>query len=124
MIELWGAVITANKEHNVRGLQIGLDKLDMQTIKYIPSNLGEADVIKSTLLLPGVQTVGEGAAGFNVRGGNTDQNLILMDGAPLFNSSHVFGFFSVFNPDIVNDFKLYNSGIPANMAAGFLLLWM
>lgn len=113
MIELWGAVITANKEHNVRGLQIGLDKLDMQTIKYIPSNLGEADVIKSTLLLPGVQTVGEGAAGFNVRGGNTDQNLILMDGAPLFNSSHVFGFFSVFNPDIVNDFKLYKSGIPA-----------
>ncbi len=113
MIELWGVVITADKEHNVRGLQLGLDKLDIQTIKYIPSTLGEADVIKSTLLLPGVQTVGEGAGGFNVRGGNTDQNLILMDGAPLFNSSHVFGFFSVFNPDIVSDFKLYKSGVPA-----------
>ena len=113
LIELWGAVITADKEQNVRGLQIGLDKLDIQTIRHIPSNLGEADVIKSTLLLPGVQTVGEGASGFNVRGGNTDHNLILMDGAPLFNSSHMFGFFSVFNPEIVKEFKLYKSGIPA-----------
>jgi len=113
LIELRGVVITADKEQNVKGLQLGLDKMDIQTLKQIPTSLGEVDVIKSTLLLPGVQTVGEGASGFNVRGGNTDQNLILMDGAPLFNSSHMFGFFSVFNPDIVKEFKLYKSGIPA-----------
>jgi hypothetical protein len=113
MIELRGVVITADKEQNVKGLQLGLDKLDIQTIKQMPSNMGEVDLIKTTLLLPGVQTVGEGASGFNVRGGNTDQNLILMDGAPLFNSSHMLGFFSVFNPDVVKDFKLYKSGIPA-----------
>jgi hypothetical protein len=113
LIELRDVVITARKEQNVRGLQIGLDKIEIQTIKQLPSNLGEADIIKSALLLPGVQTVGEGASGFNVRGGNTDQNLILLDGAPLFNTSHMFGFFSIFNPDIVRDFKLYKSGIPA-----------
>lgn len=113
LIELRGVVITAEREQNVRGLQLGLDKLDIGTIRNIPSNLGEADIIKSTLLLPGVQTVGEGASGFNVRGGNTDQNLILLDGAPIFNSSHMFGFFSVFNPEIVKDFRLYKSGIPA-----------
>ena len=113
IIELRGVVVTADKEQNVKGLQLGLDKIDMQTVRQMPSSLGEADIIKSTLLLPGVQTVGEGSSGFNVRGGNSDQNLILMDGAPLFNPSHIFGFFSVFNPDVVKDFKLYKSAIPA-----------
>jgi hypothetical protein len=75
--------------------------------------LGEVDVIKSIQLLPGVTTVGEGASGFNVRGGNIDQNLVLMDEAPVYNSSHLFGFFSIFNPDAVKDVKLLKGGIPA-----------
>jgi len=82
-------------------------------IKAIPQFLGEFDVIRSITLLPGVTTVGEGASGFNVRGGKTDQNLILLDQAPVYNSSHIFGFFSVFNGDAVRDLKLYKGGIPA-----------
>ena len=76
--------------------------------------MGEADVLKAALLLPGVQTVGEGASGFNVRGGSTDQNLILINGAPVFNTSHLFGFFSAFNPDVIQEFKLYKSVITAD----------
>jgi hypothetical protein len=114
MVELRDVVITADREQNIRGLQLGMEKLDNRQIKQIPSTFGEADLIKTTLLLPGVQTVGEGASGFNVRGGGTDQNLILMDGAPLFNSSHMFGFYSVFNSDVVKDFELYKSSIPAH----------
>ena len=74
---------------------------------------GEADVIKAITLLPGVSNGGEGSGGFNVRGGSTDQNLILLDEATLFNSSHLFGFFSVFNPDAIKNIKLYKGGIPA-----------
>jgi hypothetical protein len=79
----------------------------------VPSFLGEADLLRSLQLLPGVSTVGEGAAGFNVRGGSVGQNLILLDEAPVYNSSHLLGFFSVFNPDAVKDTKLYKGGIPA-----------
>ena len=79
----------------------------------IPAFLGEVDVIKSIQLLPGVSTVGEGASGFNVRGGSVGQNLVLLDDAPVYNSSHLLGFFSVFNPDAVKDVKLYKGGIPA-----------
>ncbi len=79
----------------------------------MPALMGEVDVIRSIQLLPGVTTVGEGAAGFNVRGGSIDQNLILLDEAPVYNSSHLFGFFSVFNPDAVKDVKLLKGGIPA-----------
>ena len=75
--------------------------------------LGEADIIKAITLLPGVTTAGEGASGFNVRGGSVDQNLILLDEATIYNSSHLFGFFSVFNPDAIKDLKLYKGGIPA-----------
>lgn len=113
ILELRGVVIYADKELNINGLQIGFEKLDVQMIKQVSSTMGEGDLIKTVLLLPGVQTVGEGTSGINVRGGSTDQNLILLDGSPLFNSSHVFGFFSVFNPDIIKEFKLYKSGIPA-----------
>ena len=105
LLELKGVEITADKEHNVKGIQIGMDKLDVNMVKQIPSSMGEVDLIKTALLLPGVQTVGEGASGFNVRGGSTDQNLILIDGSPIFNTSHMFGFFSVFNADVVREFK-------------------
>ncbi len=113
LIQLSGVVIKADKYHNVAGLQLGMDKLEIKTIKQIPATLGETDIIKSAILLPGVQTVGEGASGFNVRGGNTDQNLVLLNGCPVFNTSHLFGFFSAFNPDVVKDFRLYKSWIPA-----------
>lgn len=107
-------VITSEKENNLKNLNIGVQQLNMEEVKQLPAILGEADIIKTTLLLPGVQTVGEGASGFNVRGGSTDQNLVLFDEAPIFNTSHLFGFFSVFNPETIKDFKLYKSGIPAN----------
>ncbi len=113
LIQLSGVVVTANKFHNIAGVQLGMDKLEIKTIKQIPTTLGETDIIKSAILLPGVQTVGEGASGFNVRGGNTDQNLVLLNGSPIFNTSHLFGFFSAFNPDVIKDFQLYKSWIPA-----------
>ena len=98
---------------NVRSPQMSVNKLTSASIKAIPVVLGEADIIKSIILLPGVTSTGEGASGFNVRGGAADQNLILLDEAIVFNSSHLFGFFSVFNPDVIKDVKLYKGGIPA-----------
>lgn len=107
-------VITKDVEQlNIRKPQMSVNALSSKTIKEIPVVLGEADVIKAITLLPGVTTAGEGASGFNVRGGAVDQNLILLDEATIFNSSHLFGFFSVFNPDAVKDLKLYKGGIPA-----------
>ncbi len=111
--ELRGVVVVADRGKNVSGVQMGVNKVNIEMIKQIPAMMGESDILKTALLLPGVQTVGEGASGFNVRGGSTDQNLILLDRAPVFNSAHFFGFFSAFNPDVVKDFKLYKSGIPA-----------
>ncbi len=98
---------------NVAELQMSVEKLDIQTIQKLPTLLGEVEIIRSLQLLPGVSTVGEGATGFNVRGGSIDQNLVLLDEAPVYNSSHLFGFFSVFNPDAVKDVKLYKGGIPS-----------
>jgi hypothetical protein len=98
---------------NTRSAEMSVNKLTMSSIKKMPVVLGEVDVLKSILLLPGVTNAGEGASGFNVRGGGADQNLILLDEATIFNSSHVFGFFSVFNPDAMKDLKLYKGGIPA-----------
>lgn len=106
--------VTGEKEDkNITSLEMSVSKLDIKQIQKMPALLGEVDVIKSIQLLPGVTTVGEGASGFNVRGGNIDQNLVLMDEAPVYNSSHLFGFFSVFNPDAVKDVKLIKGGIPA-----------
>lgn len=98
---------------NIRSVQSGITSLNINTIKSVPAFLGEVDVVKSIKLLPGVSSVGEAATGFNVRGGSVDQNLILLDDAPLFNSAHLFGFFSVFNPDAVEDVTLYRGGVPA-----------
>ncbi len=107
-------IITADKEKmNIRDPQMSTNTLNSSTIKKIPVVLGEADVIKAITLLPGVTNAGEGASGFNVRGGAADQNLILLDEATLYNSSHLFGFFSVFNPDAIKDLTLYKGGIPA-----------
>lgn len=112
--ELKAVVITSRKYHNIEGSQMGLNRIDARMINRIPV-IGEADVLKVSLLLPGVQSVGEGTTGFNVRGGNTDQNLILLDKAPIFNPSHLMGFFSAINSDIVRDLELHKSVIPAKM---------
>lgn len=101
------------EDANLREVQMSVEKVEMKTIEKIPQFMGEADVVRSIQLLPGVSSVGEGAPGFNVRGGNIDQNLLLLDEAPVYNSSHLFGFFSVFNPDAVKDVQLYKGGIPS-----------
>ena len=106
--------INVKRKDQVKSLEVGNQQVSGATIKKIPAFLGEADVIKAIQLLPGVTTVGEGATGFNVRGGGIDQNLILLDEAPVYNSSHLFGFFSVFNPDAVKEVELMKGGIPAN----------
>ena len=112
--QLEEVVVTEDIERlNIRKPQMSVNSLSVETIKKIPVILGEADIIKSILLLPGVSNAGEGASGFNVRGGAVDQNLILLDEATIFNSSHLFGFFSVFNPDAIKDVKLFKGGIPS-----------
>lgn len=98
---------------NISSTSMGRDRINISTIEKIPAFLGEVDIVKSLLLLPGVSTVGEGASGFNVRGGSSDQNLILFDGATVYNSSHLFGFFSSFNPDVVEKVTLYKGIVPA-----------
>ena len=98
---------------NIQKAEMSVNKLSISTIKQIPAVLGEVDVIKAILTLPGVTNAGEGQSGFNVRGGASDQNLILLDEATIYNSSHLFGFFSVFNTDAIKDLKLYKGGIPA-----------
>ncbi|GAB3919553.1 TonB-dependent receptor [Larkinella terrae] len=108
-------VTTEAPDRNVKKVELGVTQMTIKTIKRIPAFMGEADVVRSLLLLPGVTTVGEGAPGINVRGGSTDQNLVLMDDAPIFNSSHLMGFFSVFNPDIVRDVTLNRGGIAPSM---------
>jgi hypothetical protein len=104
--------ISAEKVANVRNVQLGVNRLDIKSIKQVPTVFGEADVLRVILTLPGVQSVGEATTGFNVRGGSADQNLILMNDATIYNPSHFFGFFSSFNPDIVKDIELYKSSIP------------
>lgn len=112
--QLEAVVITGKSEDdNITSMEMSTSELDIASIEKIPAFLGEVDVVKSLQLLPGVSTVGEGASGFNVRGGSVGQNLILLDEAPVYNSSHMFGFFSVFNPDAVKDVKLYKGGIPS-----------
>ncbi|MDO7619518.1 MAG: TonB-dependent receptor, partial [Flavobacteriaceae bacterium] len=106
-------LVESIERNSIRKPQMSVNGLTAASIKKIPVILGEADVLKSLLLLPGVTSAGEGASGFNVRGGAADQNLILLDEAIVFNSSHLFGFFSVFNPDAIKDVKLYKGGIPA-----------
>ncbi len=112
--ELEEVVITDKAiDENVRSIEMSVAELDIKSIEKLPAFAGEVDIIKSIQLLPGVSTVGEGASGFNVRGGSVGQNLVLLDEAPVYQSSHLFGFFSVFNPDAVKDVKLYKGGIPA-----------
>ncbi|RYF95864.1 MAG: TonB-dependent receptor, partial [Chitinophagaceae bacterium] len=109
---LKNVTIYSERKSNIRGLQMGEERLTIKTIKKVPVVFGEADVLKVLLTLPGVTSVGEASNGFNVRGGATDQNLILFSDATIYNPSHLFGFFSAFNPDVVKEFELYKSAIP------------
>ncbi|HEX8269533.1 MAG TPA: TonB-dependent receptor [Flavobacterium sp.] len=110
--QLEEVTVTQSNTTNTRSAEMSVNRLAIGTIKKMPVVLGEVDIIKSILLLPGVTNAGEGASGFNVRGGGADQNLMLLDEATIYNSSHLFGFFSVYNPDAIKDLKLYKGGIP------------
>ncbi|MDX1628332.1 MAG: TonB-dependent receptor [Fulvivirga sp.] len=113
-VELGEVVISGEKaDRNVQSTDIGKNVITLETIKTLPAFVGEVDVLKTITLLPGVQTVGEASSGFNVRGGAQDQNLILLGGAPLYNPSHLFGFFSAFNSNLVRSADVYKGGIPA-----------
>lgn len=98
---------------NVSSNNIGVTNLSIRAMKQLPTLLGEVDVLRTVQFLPGVSNVGEASTGFNVRGGNADQNLILVDDAPVFNASHLLGFISVFNPDVVQDINFYRGSVPA-----------
>jgi hypothetical protein len=107
-------VIAANKiDQNFRRTQMSVMKLQAKNIRELPTTLGEVDVVKSLSLMPGVQTTGEFGSGFNVRGGGSDQNLVLVEDVPVFNTSHLFGLISVLDPDGITDLTLFKGGIPA-----------
>ena len=110
---LTGAIVSADAASHHRDAKIGLERMRVNIITKIPSAFGEGDIIKAVLTLPGVKSVGEASSGFNVRGGSTDQNLILFNDGTLYNPTHLFGIFSAFNPDVISEVELYKSSIPA-----------
>ena len=113
-VEVDEVVVNMDKTEKIsESSQMSQINIPVKQIKRMPAILGEPDLIKTLQLLPGVQSGGEGSAGFYVRGGGPDQNLILLDGAPLYNASHLFGFFSTFNPDAINNVNLIKGGFPA-----------
>jgi len=107
-------LIVSDRDARVTNLQMGVEKLDIKTMKKLPLALGETDIMKVMMTLPGVQTVGEGTVGLNVRGGAANQNLILYNNAVVYNPSHLFGFFSTFNPDVLKNVELHKSSITAD----------
>jgi hypothetical protein len=113
LIALDEVKISANRYDNVKGIQMGFERISLNTIKEIPFVFGERDVLKVAQMLPGVLNVGEGSSGFNVRGSAEDQNMFYISKVPVYNTSHLLGFFTSFNPDIINDFSFYKSNIPA-----------
>jgi hypothetical protein len=112
IISLSEITVSSDRMTNISRPEMGVQKLDIQSMRKLPAVLGEVDVIRSILTLPGVQTVGEASVGFNVRGGAADQNLILFNNSTVYNPSHLFGLFSAFNPDVVESVELYKAGIP------------
>ena len=113
LIPLKEAIVSAQKSRVLQRFEAGLENISILNLRLLPASFGESDIIKSILFVPGVKVVGEGSSGFNVRGGSTDQNLILLYGAPLYNPNHFFGFFSAVNSDIIKDVSLFKGGIPA-----------
>jgi len=107
-------VTSGRKDENVKNTEMGTVTLSIERIKLLPVLFGEVDILKTLQLLPGVQSAGDGNAGFYVRGGGPDQNLVLLDDAVVYNTGHLFGFFSIFNSDAVKDVTLIKGGAPAN----------
>ena len=107
-------VVSSRKTSNIRNVQMGVERITIANIKKVPTVFGETDVLRVITSLPGVKTVGEASTGFNVRGGSTDQNLILFNNATIYNPSHFFGMFSAFNPEVIKDIELYKSSIPTS----------
>ncbi len=105
--------VTSERLARVQSTTLGVERMQIKDIKNIPTAFGEVDVIRVVMMLPGVKSVGEASSGFNVRGGSTDQNLILFNSGTIYNPTHLFGFFSAFNPDLVKDIELYKSSIPS-----------
>ncbi len=114
LIALDEVVVTAGRQDNVSGSQMGYERLNYNVLKQVPLVMGERDILNVVKLLPGVQSVGEGSSGFNVRGSSADQNMIYINKVPIYNSSHLFGFFTAISPEIVKDFSLYKSNLPAS----------
>jgi hypothetical protein len=114
LIPINEVVVTAGRQDHVSGSQMGYERLNYSILKQVPLVMGERDIINVVKLLPGVQSVGEGSAGFNVRGSGADQNMIYLNKVPVYNSSHLFGFFTAFSPELVKDFTLYKSNLPAS----------
>lgn len=112
--DLGEVVVRADAVANVERPAMGVEKLTTKTLKTIPKVMGETDIVKVALLLPGVQSVGEGTGGFNVRGAPADQNIFYLNQIPVYNTSHLMGFFSSFTPNAIGEFSLYKSSFPAN----------
>ena len=110
---LKGVVVSAESMANHRTAALGIERIGAKTLRKVPTAFGEGDVLKAVLTLPGVKSVGEASAGFNVRGGSADQNLILFNESTIYNPTHMFGIFSSFNPDVVDNVELFKSSIPA-----------
>lgn len=106
-------VSATRKDRNVESIEMSMEKLPVKLVKKLPSFMGEVDVLKTITLLPGIQSGGEGSSGLYVRGGGPDENLMILDEAPVYNASHLMGFFSVFNSDAIKDIRVYKGGIPA-----------
>lgn len=117
VIALQEVTVESDRDANIQNVQMGVAKINVTETKNVPVILGERDVMKVATTMAGIRTVGEGASGFNVRGGKSDQNLILLDGATIYNASHFFGFFSVFNSDAIENMEIYKSSIPARFGS-------
>ena len=113
LVPLKEAIITAGKTLTLQRFETGSEKISISALKMLPTSMGETDILRSVFLVPGVVSAGEGSAGFNVRGGSADQNLVLLYGAPVYNPSHFFGFFSAVNSDVIKDVTLFKGGIPS-----------
>ena len=116
-ISLKTVVIKAEREYDLKGAQMSAVEIGSEEIKSTPTMFGEADVVKTVQLMPGVQSGSEGTTGMYVRGGGPDENLYLLDGIPIYNVDHAFGFFSAFNPDAIKDITLYKGSFPAHFGS-------
>lgn len=106
-------IITSGRVHNVKSVQLGMEKIQPSMLKNIPTAMGEVDVLKMIQTLPGIKTVGEASSGYNVRGSAADQNLLLLNNGTIYNPNHLFGFFTAFDSDMIKDAELYKSSIPS-----------